>query len=177
MSSRSPQLEREISTSAYRRVFPTWFSCAAPAARRWQRLSSGSHSGLIMHETPGIHPSIIVEDKSVWRRRVPDAAAVWARGLARRYGEKRLRWHRTDGDNHLYGARAERFLRRTYEKWHRTDPRPGVIDRFSPSENRPGHFPENVRDETDRTSLIGSREISERHFSTSITILHEIARG
>lgn len=49
-------------------VFFRWFSCGT-FSRRWQRLSSGSYSGIDnARDAVGIRPSIIVEDKSVWRR-------------------------------------------------------------------------------------------------------------
>jgi hypothetical protein len=65
----SPPLKREIS-SARTDVFFRRFSCD-PSSRRWQRLSSDFHSGIDnARGTAGIHPSIIVEDKSSVRRRV-----------------------------------------------------------------------------------------------------------
>lgn len=49
-------------------VFFRWFSCGT-FSRRWQRLSSGSYSGIDnAQDAAGIRPSIIVEDKSVWWR-------------------------------------------------------------------------------------------------------------
>jgi len=93
-------------------------------------LSSDFHSGIDnARDAAGIHPSIIVEDKSSVRRRVvrdngekgPAAVEKNSCGGGERTETISYTVRRTKGGL---------AVGRTAEKWHRMDPRSPVIDRF-----------------------------------------------